>query len=393
MAIRSALIALALASSVALLAALGWPASTYRDNDFFQFWAAPHALLEGASPYDIEWWRDFRERHPSRDLARSPLPGTASPYPLWTHALLVPLALLPFELAAPVWLVAQVAAIALGIAVLRRTVLRIAPRRDGVLLAGLALAFEPAWLTVGGGNASGFLFAIAACALGAAHSGRATGSGAIAAFAAAKPQGFLLALPALLAGLRRGRGAFVAGSAIVLVALVAISLALRPGWVGEWVGNATALQLSTGSNATGWTLDRAVALGPWLPALAVGALVVAWLAWARARRPDLALLYGSGLAVSIFAAPHGWSYDQMLLLVTAAAILDRLASLSEPRRLAGLVSLYATLGVLPWILYLLAVERGGEEWSAVTPLVALGLLLGVDALAGARERAVRPSPA
>lgn len=394
MVVRSALIALAIVSSLALLAVLGWPATNYRDNDFFQFWAAPHALLEGASPYDIDWWRDFRERYPSRDLERSPLSGTASPYPLWTHVLLLPLALLPFEIAAPVWLVAQLLAIALGVAALRRGILRTAPARDGILLAGLALAFQPAWLTAGGGNLSGFLFAVSAGALGAALAGRATLAGALAALVAVKPHSFIVSVPALAIGPARGRARFLVGGAAVGVPLLAIALAFRPDWIGEWLANARALQLSTGSNATGWTLDRALPLGgPWLPMVAEVAVAAAWLAWIRARRPALALLYGAAVPLSLFVAPHGWSYDQLQLLVTAAVILERLAALDEPRRLVGLAALYAILGVVPWFLYALAFERGGEEWSALVPLLALGLLVPIDALAGARRRAVRPSPA
>ncbi len=389
--VRSLLLASILIGSVALLAAIGWPASDYRHNDFFQFWAGPHALLENASPYDIDWSRDFHVRYPSRDIERSPLPSNASPYPLWTQVLLLPLALLPFEIAAPTWLVAQIFAVALGVAATRAAILRAAPERDATLLAGLAFAFEPAWLTIGGGNVSGFLFALLAGSLAAALARRPRVAGALAAFLVVKPQGALLSIAALVAGIGRARWRFVAAASLVAVALAVMAFVVRPGWIADWARNAAALQSSTGSNATGWTLDRAVPLGPLVPIAAEAFVAGVWLLWIRFRRPELSLLVGGTVPISLFVAPHGWSYDQLPLLITAALILERLAGLDDARRLAGVIGLFAFLGVLPWFLYALAASRGGEEWSALTPVLAFALLVAADALSGAGRRAVRPS--
>ena len=102
--VRSTLVAIAIIGAIVALAAIGWPASDYRNNDFFQFWAGPHALFEGASPYDLGWSTAFHVRYGSQALHQPNLPaGFTTAYPLWTFVLLSPLAALPFELAAPLW--------------------------------------------------------------------------------------------------------------------------------------------------------------------------------------------------------------------------------------------------------------------------------------------------
>src|SRR5438094_8697283 len=93
---RSIGVAIASAALVAVLAIAGWPASSYRDSDFFQFWAGPHALFENATPYDVAWSVEFHDRYGSRELHQPPLPATGTPpcptaYPLWTFVPPVPL--------------------------------------------------------------------------------------------------------------------------------------------------------------------------------------------------------------------------------------------------------------------------------------------------------------
>ncbi len=396
--VRSALLASILVGSVALLAAVGWPASDYRSSDFFQFWAGPHALLEGASPYDVDWSVAFHDRYGSRELRQPPLPATGTPgwttgYPLWTFVLLLPLAVVPFEIAAASWLVAQVIAIALGLSALRDVALRAAPARDGALLIGLAFAFQPVWLTVAGGNASGFLFGLVAGSLAAALAGRAAASGALAALLTVKPQGVLLTAPALAFAQPGRRTRFFGAAAAAAVALVASSFLARASWLADWLRSAAALQSSAGSNATGWTLDRVLPLGPFVPIVAETLVVGLWLRWLVERRPEPALLVAATIPISLFAAPHGWSYDQLQLLVPAAFALGRLAALDERARRAGVVALFALVGVLPWLLYALAFARGGEEWSALTPPLLLALLVAADARAGAARRVVSPSGA
>src|SRR5258708_22689988 len=73
-----------------------------RDSDFAGIWAGARAIVDGHDPYDALTWRSVAETY-----------GTQQPdtdvygYPRWAALALVPLALLPFELAAQPGLVAR----------------------------------------------------------------------------------------------------------------------------------------------------------------------------------------------------------------------------------------------------------------------------------------------
>ncbi|MBI4571204.1 MAG: DUF2029 domain-containing protein [Chloroflexi bacterium] len=397
--LRSRTVALAIAAAgilVAILTMTEWPARDYRHGDLFQYWAGAHALLEGADPYDLAWWIDFHARSGSRALTVVPQPAEGpawtTAYPLWTLVAFVPFALLPFALASALWLVAQMAAVAAGVVALMRTCLRTAPRRDGAVLVGLAVAFQPLWLLPGNGNITGFLFGalVGAMALRA----RPGWAGALLGALVLKPQSVVVAAVAILCGAKAAaRWRMVLGGAVVVSALVALAFVLRPGWVEGWIRMLVALQRSMGSNATLWTLGRATGIAP-LSVIAPLAFVLTLLVWSWARRPAPLLLLAAAVPVSVAVAPHGWTYDQLHLLITAAVVVEVLSRAPAEKRAIGLVALAATAVALPWLLYVVAVGRDTEDWSALVPVSMFALVVACDRLAGtsAGRHAMRPPP-
>ncbi len=393
-AVALAALAIVAATVVGALAAGSWPAGTYRNTDFFQFWASPHALLEGASPYDRDWFVAIHARYGSQALRYVPL-AWASPYPLWTDLLTLPLALLPFAVAASLWVVGQGAAVIAALAAVGARLFRTLPR-DALVLGATALAFEPLWGIVGGGNVSGFLFAATGGAMAASLAGRAALAGGLLALVIAKPHLSLATVPVFFAAApaeqrrRLALGAVGVGGALALA-----SLAARPSWPIEWAQAALVLQSTTGSNATVWTLDR-VLLSPFppsvLPALLVALAAIAFVAWWERARPPFASLVAGAVALSLFLAPHGGSYDQVLLLVPAAVAIGALSRVDARARVLAVLAIALVFVVLPWILYSVAVARGApgpapdlhEEWSALTPLLALCVVIALDRLAPAR---------
>lgn len=353
------MVAVAVASAATvLLVVIGWPASMYQHADMTQFWLAPRTLLEGRTPYAVWDW----------------------PYPLWTALALLPLGLVPLEIAAAAWLVIQALAVAFVLWLIARVVLVTDFRRDGLVLAALAVSAQPVWLLVGGGNMTGLLFALFGGALVARVAGRPVLAGALLGLLVTKPLAFLVSAPVLaLAGPHWLRA--LAAAAGVAAAFVGVSFVVQPGWLGEWVGNAVALQTSTGSNATGWTVARAA---PGLPPVVTSGLTLAGAVavlgvWWRIRRPDALLLVAGTIPVSLYVAPHGWSYDQLHLLITYAVILELLSRLPERERVLGLLAVALAAVLLPWVLYARAFTTGGEELFALVPLLAFALLVAADA--------------
>ena len=358
-----------------MLSVAGRPGADYRHSDFFQFWAAPRLLLEGADPYDPIPWAGIYAREAAPPIA-SPVPPGRFIYPLWTAVLLLPLGALPFGVAAAAWLVAQLAAVALAL----RTLVGLVSggRREAVLLFGLAVGFQPTWLLVGGGNLSGFLLGFFVASLAAVLAREPVRGGLALALIAVKPHPFVVAVPALIAARPGGRWLLVRSALVTGLALLAITLPFGVGWISEWLASALALQQTTGSNATVWTIGRVAPGGPIVaPLLALGATVLLVVWWRRRDREPLTRIAGA-VPVSLFLAPHGWSYDHLLLLVPLAVIVGGLAPLDAGRRGAGLVAVAVLAGVLPWALYAIALQRSGEEWSALLPLAFFGMLVLVE---------------
>jgi len=118
-----------------------------------------------------------------------------------------------------------------------------------------------------------------------------------------KPQSFAISAPVFFFGLpAEARRPFVLGGAAVALPLAAASFAVEPGWVGQWLAGALALQGSEYSNATGWTLGRAVG-GPAVSVAAVGGALFAFAAWWRLRRPAFAELIAGAIPISVFVHP------------------------------------------------------------------------------------------
>lgn len=364
-------LALAIAATFALAAA-NIPANAYRHSDFLQFWAAPRLILEGDDPYDPGDWAGIYEREATAPMTLLSASGR-SVYPLWVALLLLPMGALPFAVAAAAWLVAQLATVAM--ALLTLVALSGGARREMVLLFGLAAGSQPLWLLVGGGNITGFLLGLFVASLAAALARRPLHAGIPLGLLAVKPHPLGVAIPALLL-VARERIRLVATACIIVTGLFVASLLLDDSWIGKWLSSALDLQGSAGSNATIWTIGRVFPL-PFAGLLLAGASFVALLVWWRSR-PEPFLRIAGAIPISVSVAPHGWSYDHLFLFVTVAATLSRLAQVAGPRRVIGLALTMTAMGPLPWLLYGTASVRGGEEWSAITPLILFGLLVLAD---------------
>jgi hypothetical protein len=380
-----ALVALCVAAT-AVLALAGWPGRLYRDSDYVQYYAGSRALLEGQSPYDHAWWTEFHRRIGSEALSAPPHTGDAAsdwttPYPLWTFVALLPFAVFPLSVAEPLFATVQVvlvvaATLALGAVFLAR------PRRDAPMAVALVLASQPLWVLVAGGNVTGFATAAFTFALATLLAGRPRLAGLALAGCLIKPHLFALGAVVLVAAMPAAqRARFVTGALAGALVLIVPAFIAQPGWVGDWLREAGRLQSSSASNATGWTIARVFTtdFGP-LSVLVVIACAAAFALWWWRVRPALPILVAGAMPVSVLVAPHGWSYDYIALVPTVVAGVA-LASAARLRTLAlAFVALVAV--VVPWVLYIVAFRRNGEDLSAL-------LLIAVEAavIVSVRRRA------
>ncbi len=358
----------------AVLALLGWPASLYRDNDFASLWVMGRMLLDGGDQYDYASYVAAHRAIGSRALTIV-LSDTASFYPLTTALVSAPFALLPVALAAPAWLVTQVTIVAGSLIALGRRLFPSTTRRDLFLLLGLAVSAQPTWLLFGGGNVGGFILGATALSATALLAGRPVLAGVFAgALLAIKPHPLLIAMFLIVLAVPRGVAVrMVASAAAVAGAALAVTLLLRPGWIGEFVG-----QLGRVGAYAEHTRQSTLfgLLGPeltWLALLIAAGIVLAFILFLR-RRPPLTLVIGAAVPVSLFCVPYGWSYDQIVLLVTIAVILSVISAAPPRRRVPMLVALALVVVGMSWTLYAVAFRRGDEALTALVPLAALVLL-------------------
>ncbi|HVR88234.1 MAG TPA: glycosyltransferase family 87 protein [Candidatus Limnocylindria bacterium] len=348
--------------------ATGMPASTYRNGDFLQFWLQPQALGADVSPYDPVWWAVMHAR-----LGIHPLFPQAV-YPPYDAIVFLPIALLPLAYAAAAWLVGQLVAVgAVALLIARRIGVR---GQRSVFLAVVA-GFQSVWLLVVGGNVTGFLFAALGAAYIAALDRRPFRCGVLLGLLVAKPHPFVIVgLAALACATRTERRGLVLGALATAAPLIVLTAVLHPSWYVEWLPSALGLQGTGGSNATIWTIGRTFGSQSPLAGAAIAlALIAALAVWLRRARPSLGVAIAAAIPVSLAVAPHGWSYDQLQLLIPIAFVLDRIGTLPSRARAIALTAIALGASTLPWLLYVVAFRRGGEELSVLTPIAVFAAVL------------------
>ncbi len=360
-------IALAAVVTIILGGQSGFPANSYEHGDFLQFWLQPRALAAGASPYDPVWWAAEHAR-----LGVAPLFGEAV-YPPYDALFFAPFALLPLGYAAAAWLVIQVLLVAVTTVVLAR---RIAlPAHRAVAIAVVA-GSQSAWLLVVGGNVTGFLFAALGAAYLAAVDRRPFRCGLFLGLLIVKPHPFVIVWLVVLALATRSERRAVIGGALTSAApFVVLTAAVHPSWYADWLPSALRLQDTAGSNATVWTAGRMFGLSGPLIGTAVAVVLLALLAFLLLRvRPPFDVALAAAIPVSLAVAPHGWSYDQLLLVIPLMLLIDRIGALRVPARSLTLAALALGAVAVPWLLYAIAFRRGGEELSAITPIATFAMV-------------------
>jgi hypothetical protein len=354
-------------------------------NDFSGFWAGPRAVLAGVSPWDPA-------SYPAARIAFDTQRDDASVlnYMPWTVIALLPLGLLPLDVAAWIWMALSMIC---GAAALRALLREFMPGRAVVHgMLGLALfAGQPGFHTIVLGQWALLLMSAIAAVVLAVRAGHARRAGFAALALLAKPQLFVwtavgLAIPAFF-DIRYRR--FVRFAVVISGALVVAAWLAFPEWFPAWLADIparrtgrSAVLLSAFGQLMG-TPGRVLAIA----VIGLGLLVAS--RFVPGSDPWLA----TWLALSGAGAIYSWSYDHVLLfvpLVIGAGVLAAAGRERAATRLA--IGGALTFLLVSPIFYGIGVARHDETFSIAVP-VALFLAIAWSLWPYRRSALVREGPA
>ena len=329
-------------------------------NDFTYTWAGARTIVDGGNPYVPADWLGTIERYHT-----TPAHEMVFGYPPWIALAAVPIAMLPVPIASGLWTFGGMAAAALALRVLLRS---LAPDPPLVhFLSGLALfASQPGSANVWSGQWTFILLAVLAVTVAAV---RTRGRAALLAtfLLTTKPQLVVFALPAFArAGLARWGPRYLALAAVPPTVAIAIGWLAFPGWLEAWRTKLFEQRLAVQPPTTlaNGLSDLVGPIGAVIAAVVVLALVGAGLAFTPRGDAFLAVW----LAISATTPIYSWSYDHLLLivpLVIATAVVGRRS------RRAGVTFAAVAFGaflIVPVLLYVVADARQNESFNIFVPL-------------------------
>ena len=373
-AVRIGLCLLLLAELLAVLLA-AFSAPGVGEPDFFPYWAAARLLGTGGNPYDPSSLRALaHEIRPDRGQDRGE--AFASWNPPWLLLFLLPLGLLPFDLAVRIWFLCQVALIVAASVLAWRMAAR---RSDwaGILLAvAVGLGSGQSVVALLAGQVSGLL--LIGLVLGAwwLRAGKDRLAGAALLFTTIKPHVtyFALVLFALWVMRHRRWQVFVGLAAAAALSIAAL-WAIFPGWVSAYFRLMGAYQsiffryssATIGSLAHAlWGTDFFRFAGLLLLPLAFCLLRVADAqGWLTAM--NIALL------ISVPTALYGFAFDQMVLLPAVLQMLAWLWDREIPLRSAWLIAGGLIIAYIAFFAMLVVPPLHALNLVACIPLAWAGL--------------------
>ncbi|HYU82005.1 MAG TPA: glycosyltransferase 87 family protein [Candidatus Polarisedimenticolia bacterium] len=354
-------------------------------NDFSGFWAGPRAVLAGVSPWDPA-------NYPAARIAFDTQRDDASVlnYMPWTVIALLPLGLLPLEVAAWIWMALSMI---LGAVALRALLREFMPGRAVVHgMLGLALfAGQPGFHTIVLGQWALLLMSAVAAIVLAVRADHARRAGLAALALLAKPQLFVwtalgLAIPAFFD--RRYRR-FVAFAVVVAGALVISAWLAFPDWFPAWIQDIPARR--TGRSAVLFSAFGQL-FGTPGRVLAIG-VIAAGLVLASRFVPGSDPWLAIWLALSGAGAIYSWSYDHVLLFVPLVIASGVLAAAGRERAATRLaIGGALTFLLVSPIFYAVGVARHDETFSIAVP-VALFVAIAWSLWPYRRGELVRQRPA
>jgi len=300
--------------------------------DLLSFWSAFQLFGSGANPYDPALLRELQQ---ARGLGAEPVKLTWNPP--WFFVLFCPVLLFPLGKAT----VGMLGVNLLVTAGLARLSLARPSAQNFVRAFALAILFYPTLQTLGFGQSSLVLTALAAGTIWAAHERRDVAAGICFALLSIKPHlllGFIVVF--LIWILVEQRFRILAAACVTFAGLVLVTAFFNPAaftnWLRVFSGGGSALGVSDWQTATLCSALRSVLAGTpaWLiPAFVLLSVGLSVLVFARLRgRVAVDELFALILLVSVAASPYGWVFDFSLLLIPLLVVFRRACESGNGRR-------------------------------------------------------------
>jgi hypothetical protein len=331
-------------------------------NDFSGVWAAPRMFLSGVSPWDLARYNDT-----AVSLGTQTPEALAWSYMPWVMVFVLPLALLPLEAAAWIWMLLSMAAATLALRALLRAFLPGAAVAHFML--GLALFLgQPGFHAVILGQWSLVLMSAVAAVMLLLRAGHPRLAALPSLLFMAKPQIFVFTTLGLAYGALRDPlvRRYVAFTALVAIIVVAISWLLVGDWLTPWLADVPGRRTVRSAVLPSALNELIGPIGRWL----AYALILAGAFLASRFRPGSAASLAAWISLSSAGAIYSWSYDQVLLFVPIVVAAGVLARTSPLRGTVFAVAWSLVILVVSPIFYAFGVSRRDETFSCLIPIAA-----------------------
>lgn len=352
-------------------------------RDFFTFWLGGRMILDGQDPTVTTEWFNAVAHYTQEGLGYVKTPIYAYfNYPFYVAVLFIPLALLPYQVAAVLWLLLSQLMVAFTTWVVMGT-WQTARKKSFIFPIVAALfVFRPLMVTLWSAQLGVLLLFLSALAAHLWRKQRWFWSGVALAFLLVKPT---IGLPIIgITGLwllRERRWHALAGGMTGGIGLLLLGMVVKPNWLPVFLGMGKhMIDVTFGYNPTLWGLGGALCQHT--------APCQVWVGWALCIAAALAGIFSVyqkhlpltpvqviafAIPPAVLITPYLWAYDQVILILPVLVCLGLLIE----RRVRYLIAatFFLLLDLIALLFVYIAAQSETDIISVGLPLLIWGLLL------------------
>lgn len=343
-------------------------------NDFMSRWEGARSFwVDHLNPYGDQASLNIQQKIYGRPAKDGEDPGFFA-YPMYTAVMVWPLVYMDYAWASAIWMVLLAACLMASLFFLLDLFQwRIASWLLGILCIWVLLFYYSARGLILG-QVGVVVYFLELLALWSVLKERDNLAGVALAISTVKPQmGFLIVPFFLLWALRYRRWTFVVSFVVSMLALLGVSFLLQPSWLGDWVAQLGQYPSYTALGSPVWIITSYyLKLGGWAELLVSGVIgatmLVTWYWLLRGHPEQFMWAAVITLTVTHLIAPRTATPHYVVFIIPLMFYFAQIVR--RNRRFGNLwVSLLlAVLLVVPWIHFLLTVDKHFEHPSIYLPL-------------------------